>query len=430
MERTKVTLYADGPAHISSFLSCPDRMQFSKEGSVRWQKEHKLVLSAKDNRIHVEGLPGASASTTFDQWLWLTPVSASSLFFLQDQKTNLWRSYKGTLLIGAVHEKLRVILESSLDDYVNSVLAGEMPEAYELEAIKAQAVAARSYALKPRIDHTKDQANVCDSYLCCQCFVGVPKKQSAKYLEAIHATSDQVLTYASAPILALFSACAGGHTENYEDCFSNLETNAFPDKPLPCLKGVTEGKTATQAYALNPASTLPYLWHKSNPDTFDAWSKHFRWHLNLSAQSLESHMHYIASKMLNDPEQAPYIVPSEKSVFGHIQSFEIIRRGSALTAMTMNVNTSKGLWQFNKELIIRNIFENPDLKLHRLPSARIFFEHTYDWQGLLSTLQIFGLGSGHGVGLQQDGAQGMARRGFTYKEILRHYYTGSQIERV
>jgi SpoIID/LytB domain protein len=60
----------------------------------------------------------------------------------------------------------------------------------------------------------------------------------------------------------------------------------------------------------------------------------------------------------------------------------------------------------------------------------MFLDHHYDANSLLSNLKIFGLGSGHGVGMQQDGAEGMARGKATYREILSHYYSHVRIDKV
>src|SRR5215472_241369 len=95
--------------------------------------------------------------------------------------------------------------------------------------------------------------------------------QNERQREAIEATNSQILTYNQAPILALFSACAGAHTENYDFCFSNLETDAFPDQPLPYLTGVPEGKGAQGAYK-DPETAIKKMWHAAAPDTYDAWS--------------------------------------------------------------------------------------------------------------------------------------------------------------
>jgi stage II sporulation protein D len=431
LERDAVAVVSNEPYQLTAFgqQECPPRNASTDHKAVPLSANHEIVISARDNRIRVDGL--SSTTTHFDHWLVAYPSGTSQRIQLKDNKPQAqFVPYRGTLIVGAFQNKIRVILECELDDYVKGVLAGEMPAAYELEALKAQCVAARTYGLHPRVDHTKDHCNVCDSFLCCQCFNGLGSKHSEKQKEAIEATTGLTLTYNDAPILALFSACAGGHTENYEFCFSNPRTNAFPDEPLPYLKGVSEGWTIKNSdFSRDTESLLKHIWNAPDPNTYDSQSKHFRWQLNLPAQSLESHMHYVVEQMLKDPDQAPFVIPPSSSIFGHIEALEVTSRGVAGTAMILSVKTSKGNWNFEKELTIRNLFKNPELSLKRLASARVFFQHSYESNGLLADLKIFGLGSGHGVGMQQDGANGMARRNFGFRQILAHYYTGAHLEK-
>ncbi|HNB21599.1 MAG TPA: SpoIID/LytB domain-containing protein, partial [Candidatus Melainabacteria bacterium] len=101
---------------------------------------------------------------------------------------------------------LRIILILDMEQYLKGVLESEIPSSYHIEALKAQAVAARTYALNPRISHERDNADVCDSYLCCQYFAGHKAVGSAKHTQAIEATSGEILKYGTKAILALFSS--------------------------------------------------------------------------------------------------------------------------------------------------------------------------------------------------------------------------------
>lgn len=321
---------------------------------------------------------------------------------------------------------LRVVLITNLEEYVKGVLQSEIPASYGLEAIKAQAVAARTYALNPRISHEKDNCSVCDSYLCCQYFAGVTAI-SERHRKAIDATAGKVLTFSDKPILALFSSCAGGHTESFENCFSDPMTGQFPMPALPYLKGVPEGKLPP-----NPGTEqyLRALWKVPRPATCDAWSPHFKWSVSLTGNQIEAHMHHVIETMLKDPTVAPFIVAPKSLRFGHVKSFEVQERGVAGTAIVLRVATSTGDWYIKKELVIRSVFKNSEAKISRLKSARVFFDHTKDRLGLLSRLNIHGLGWGHGVGMQQTGAQGLAKQGLSYQQILTHYFQGVSIATV
>ncbi len=323
-------------------------------------------------------------------------------------------------------ENLRLVLITTLEEYVKGVLQSEIPASYGLEAIKAQAVAARTYALNPRISHEKDDCNVCDSYLCCQYFAGAIAI-SDRHRKAIDATAGRVLTFADKPILALFSSCAGGHTENFEACFSDPVTGQFPMPPLPYLKGVAEGKVppdpGTEKY-------LRALWQVAHPQTADAWSPHFKWSVNMTGNQVESHMHHVIDTMMKDPTVAPFIVAPKSAKFGHVKSFEVKERGVAGTAILLRIATSTGDWYIKKELVIRSVFKNSEAKVSRLKSARLFFNVSTDRLGLVSRVNIRGLGWGHGVGMQQTGAQGFAKQGHSYQQILNHYFQGALIASV
>lgn len=338
-------------------------------------------------------------------------------------------SYAGEIRVENLGGKLRLSLRTDLDQYLRGVLESEMPASYHAEALKCQALAARTYALKPRLPHDRDHANVCDSYMCCQYFAGLGPID-ARIEKAVVETAGQVLTYANEPILALFSSNAGGHTENYENCFSDPLTNQFPPPALPYLKGVPEGKFTVAA---GSEEFVRYLYRtqaieKNTQFSADAWTPKFHFNVKLSADALEGHMHHVVEKLQAARDTAPFVIPPKSGKFGHIQRFDVLERGVSGVATTLNIKTSTGDWKIRKELVIRKAFANPDIKLARLNSARIYFTQETDHLNLLSALSIYGVGFGHGVGLQQTGAQGFAKAGQNYRQILAHYFPGSNIE--
>lgn len=335
--------------------------------------------------------------------------------------------YNGTIVVFSKNGHVRVCLVLDLDKYLNGVLHSEIPASYHLEAVKAQAVAARTYGLNPRIDHLKDGVNVCDSWLCCQYFGGLTTVSSPTHERAIHETLGEILTYQDKPILALFSSCAGGHTENYNNCFSDPNTGEFPPPALPYLTGVAETRTKTNLKLSDEANLRKF--YAAAPYTVDASASNFKWKVHLTADELESHMHATIDAMLKD-ERAPFVVAPPSSKFGHIESFRVVKRGVSGCAIEIEVKTSTGTWRVMKELVIRDLFKTPEKKLARLKSARIFFDQDHDKLGHLASLSISGMGWGHGVGLQQTGAQGWAKEGSKYQSILAHYFAGSRIQKV
>lgn len=389
---------------------------------------HVLTVVWQDGML-AAGTAGSSRNRLSSKRIDITTIPPDSLFTLKSAATSKSpaksaRTYKGRLEVSVKPDGMRLTLVTGLETYVQGVLQSEVPAYFKLEAMKAQAVVARTYGLHPRLSHAPDNFNVCDSYLHCQAFNGL-QQLNANQQAAISSTAAEILTYDGAPALALFSACAGGHTESYEYCFSDPITDAFPPPAIPYLSGVPEG-TLPAGYPSEEA--LRVLFATKHPATDDAWSaSSFRWQVDISADALEAHMHHYAKQLMKDPQFSPFIHPAASGIFGHIKSFTVTQRGVAGTAMHLQVDTTSGAWIFDKELTIRSLFENPDVKLKRLKSARIFFNHKYDHLGLLHSLEICGFGSGHGVGLQQVGAQGLADRGENYRQILSHYYRSAAI---
>lgn len=343
--------------------------------------------------------------------------------------------YHGTLRVAAApgnKNTLSLSLNLSLDSYLRGVLASEMPASYHAEALKGQALCARTYALHPRVPHDKDDVHVCDSYLCCQYFAGHAGSVDNRIEAAIVGTAGQILTYQQKPILALFSSNAGGHTEDYENCFSDPLSGAFPPPSLPYLRGVAEGDFSSFKGQPGSPDFLRYLYdNAARGEAFspDNWTPKFHFSHSFSADSLEAHMHHTVEKLMSEKDSAPYVIPPPSHKFGHIKKFRVVKRGVSGCLIELAVETSTGNWQFKKELVIRKLFENPEAGVKRLNSARIFFGETFNNLGLLETLSVKGLGFGHGVGFQQTGAHGLAKfRGLNYRQIIAHYFKDVEIE--
>lgn len=412
--------------HSEVTLSSASPLQFGTvEAEAAELGVSRVTVRAVGTGLQMVGLEGRGHHDSAKFYFRAPSITVSSLTRGKNSP-----SYVGLLRLENFGGKLRLSLRLSLDQYLRGVLEAEMPASYHPEALKCQALAARTYALKPRISHEKDHANVCDSYLCCQYFAGSPRALDPRIEAAVSNTASQVLTYGDEPILALFSSNAGGHTENYENCFSDPLTGQFPPAPLPYLRGVSECR-GEKPFAYQGAALIKHLYESArrgeNP-TLDSWTPKFHWRVEIDADSLEAHMHNVVKK-LTVGDTAPFVIPPPGARFGHIEKLEVIKRGVSGVAVEMAIRTSHGDWLLKKELTIRKAFANPEANLARLNSARILIDHHYEGAkpNLLKSISIAGLGFGHGVGLQQTGAQGFARAGFSYREILAHYFPGTAI---
>ncbi|NLN76865.1 MAG: SpoIID/LytB domain-containing protein [Armatimonadetes bacterium] len=151
------------------------------------------------------------------------------------------RKYRGAIEVSAQNGTLHVVNVVKMDDYLPGVLAGEMPSDFHIEALKTQAVAARSYTIRQRRRHNDDGFDLCDN-VHCHVYEGTIGERPA-YLSAIAATAGQTLMHNGQVASIMYSADCGGVTESYAD----VDKHA-----VPYLICVTE-----------PTGIAHKLWEKS-----------------------------------------------------------------------------------------------------------------------------------------------------------------------
>ncbi len=154
--------------------------------------------------------------------MWVEP-SGEGYVYIGD------RWYRGKTLVAPTGNSLTAINYVDLEQYLYSVLGSEMNGNWPLEALKAQAVAARTYAIYKRQESSGGVYDVVNTQ-ASQVYNGIEKESPGTYA-AVQATAGQVLTYNNQVILSVFHACSGGHTENVEDVWSEA---------LPYLRGVPD----------------------------------------------------------------------------------------------------------------------------------------------------------------------------------------------
>ncbi|NLM51729.1 MAG: stage II sporulation protein D [Firmicutes bacterium] len=278
----------------------------------------------------------------------------------------------GEIMVKVYRHDLEEVVEMPLEEYLVGVVAAEMPAAFALEALKAQAVSARTYTVKQMLIFggagcsRHPGADICTDPEHCQAWVDDEKilakwpredaaQNYAKIRTAVQETAGQVLTYEEEYIEAVFHAHCGGHTANSEEVWAAA---------LPYLRGKVCNYCAGTRWSQTEYVFTPEKFIQALGDRFAA--------LPVAAGEL--------------PLQAP-----ERTASGRIKSLRIA--GETVSG---------------KDL--RQALD--------LPSTRIFW--TYEDQNIKFTVH----GYGHGVGLCQYGAGGMAQGGKTYAEILQYYYTG------
>ncbi|MDR2603327.1 MAG: SpoIID/LytB domain-containing protein, partial [Puniceicoccales bacterium] len=299
----------------------------------------------------------------------------------------------------------------ALEDYLKSVVPNEMPIKFGVEALKAQAVVARNYAIAPRIKEFKE-FDLYDS-VASQVYFGINTEHPTAN-QAVKETEGIILLHGGNPILALYFSTSCGHTENYENAFSDPKTNAFPGSPLPYLKGKPDNPKIGNLRDEDTARKF----FKSYPKLLDGESKYFRWQKEWDAQELKK----ILKASLAEQKASGLIdgFSFNPNDLGDIQRIDVKRRGVSGQIMELVIVTTAQKISVKKELVIRRVFKKDGVAL---PSANCVFEHSVDQNGKLTKITAYGGGFGHAVGMSQYGAGFMARQfNKSFDQILKWYY--------
>ncbi|MBP3820735.1 SpoIID/LytB domain-containing protein [bacterium] len=323
--------------------------------------------------------------------------------------------YRGEIhLVSSSHNgKFYIVNSLPLEDYLKGVVPNEMPVHFGLEALKAQAVAARNYVLSPRVKANPNY-DVVDS-VASQVYFGAntEKELSSK---AVEETRGIVALYNWDLILALYSSTAGGYTESYENAFSDPLTKKFPAESKPYLIAKPDNPDFGDLREEDKA----YEFYTSKPKSFDINSSYYRWTREWTQDELQQEVQNHIAGQSSAGFVHPQVVKGE--VIGKILRLTVLERGASGKIMKLQIETDCGNYIVEKELVIRRLFTE---KGKALPSANFVLKQEFDEYGNLIRVKAYGGGFGHGVGLSQFGAGYMASKLHkSFEEILKHYYSG------
>jgi len=298
--------------------------------------------------------------------LLVLPFSSEKVSGKLDEKLQKQKTSEPSIEVAVYRTKTKQIEKPDLEDYVVGVVASEMPATFEKEALKAQALTARTYIVKqlmyggnssvPKGAVVEDTTN----FQVYQNMDELKKEWKDKYnrnlnkiREAVEATAGQILTFNGSPITAAFFSTSNGYTENSED---------YWDQPVPYLKSVKSP------------------WDKSSPK-------------------------------FSFKEEIP-ISTFENKLGVHVTNSENI---GTITSRTHGKRVGTVMIG-GKQFTGREIRDKLELR-----SA------DFSWVRKGDEIIVTTKGYGHGIGMSQYGANEMAKKGKNYQEIVKYYYQGVQI---
>lgn len=313
----------------------------------------------------------------------------NDLYYLEQLVRVNERRYRGDITIRRTtgNPGMTIINTVQLEEYLYGVIKNEISPDWPLEAVKAQAVAARTYALASTNKHKDDGYDVCPT-VHCQVYGG-RESEAPRSLEAVDATRGLVLLHSGKLITALFHSSSGGYTENSENVWSS---------PLPYIRGVED---------------------------FDQNSPTFKWEKKLTVAELEraiSQAGYKIGKLksveLSQLKKAP-AASKDRGISGRVKTIDV--QG---TAGRVQIPGTKLRTMLDLKSTLFDI--DTGLPVKGNSTIRRVSGRTGD------AIVISGYGWGHGLGLSQWGAKAMAEKASPrdteyFKTILKHYYQGVQI---
>ena len=275
-----------------------------------------------------------------------------------------YRQYRGRLQITPDNRNgLRVLNHVPLEDYISSVVGSEM-NFREIEALKAQAVVSRTYALWSIHQSPWDDFDLKD-FEANQVYIGeIPT--SPWYRDAAMITHGEILTWSGELILSAFSSTCGGKTANNDDVWSG--------RPLPYLRSIDDGDVCSI-------------------------SPHHKWEFSLTRDELNRILDERYGFRVNHTEL-------EKDESGRVR-----------TVIFKNSRDRELSFSGNEFRLMINRFKDP----LSIRSTK------FNWDEENGEIKISGGGLGHGVGMCQWGARGFAQNGWNYKDILSFYFSGTKI---
>ena len=400
-------------------------------------------FSAKENVVSVVDGKLFFNSCRYDN-LCFVPKGDGSRFLLYDVVIGVnfhWQRKENQLFAGELHfivedGEVRAVNRLPVEDYLVSVISSEMSATSSLELLKAHTIISRSWLYAQlqrsekvqqsvlgwenedeiirwyaREDHTLFDFCADDH---CQRYQGVTRAANPNVERAVRETNDIVLKYDGEVCDARFSKCCGGVTERFSACWENEDYDYLralrdcgDDEPLPDLTNEASARewieSEPMAFCSNAdKGVLSQVLNGYDQETNDF----YRWRVEYTQEGLSQ------------------LIKRRSGVdFGTIIDLQPVERAASGRLVKLRVVGSKRTVTVGKELEIRRWLSES----HLYSSA--FVVDKVEKEGV-PRFVFKGAGWGHGVGLCQIGAAVMGEKGYTYEQILKHYYPGAVLEKV
>jgi stage II sporulation protein D len=354
------------------------RVLISKNRNLRIRSDKSIPLIIKGQKFSNKKIKGLTVKKENNRTSLFFDKNKQKIYDLKNKVKlvvkssdgrGIWvgqKRYSGILNLLVLDSEILVINILGIEKYLSSVVGSEMPAKWPLEALKAQAIASRTYALKQKGNPIYD----IDSTQKNQVYNGL-ESRTYKTVRAVRSTRSLVLTYKNKLINALFHSSSGGMTENSQDVWKN---------------------------------EYPYL---SSVRDFDRNNPKLQWKKKFSSGELQK------------------LFPE----IGGIKKIEILNITNTGRVKNVKIFGKYGSDQISgvdirKRMNLKSTF----MRFKFIKDKKYISDNDNSNNPIEKTLIVFGQGSGHGVGMSQWGARYMASKGQKAERILKHFYKGVRIK--
>jgi stage II sporulation protein D len=336
-------------------------------------------------------------------------------------------SYRGSFSLRVNGSYVEVVNFLDLEDYVKGVVPNEMPASWSKEAVKAQAIASRSYAAASK--------STLASSVASQVYRGY-SSEDARSNAAVQETEELLVKFAGKPISALFYSSSGGQTANYGDVWNSSYASSYPY--IVSVPDIYEVSSYSNWSVTVPSSVILKSFGFS-----DSTTKLLDISLNPTGANGEVSGVTVKTSTGDKTIQGSEAVIRKLFPIGSSTNYNILYSNwftmtplkvqAASTDLSLSVQTSVGTESVTD---LKGKIVQTTSGTVTLDDSNVFIQTT---NGLISTgatgvneitsVTLNGKGFGHRLGMSQYGAKGYAEHGWTAIQILQHYYTGTTVSK-
>ena len=340
------------------------------------------------------------------------------------------RKYPGTLQDYETENGWVIVNEVPLEEYLRRVVPSEMPSGYAEEALKAQAVCARTYAVWQMQEYAypEYEAHVDDS-VSFQVYNQVESQESTD--QAVQATKGQIMLYEGRPVKAYYFATSCGVTTD-----EAIWEDADPTK-TPYIEGRRTGNGSLKK-SLTDETVFERFIRKKHAGDLEIAEPWYRWNCYLSLAQITDNVQkwlQVRSEKTKDGilvKNGDQWIKREDCDPGEIRSVSIEKRNTGGAALEMLMEGTKETLKIRYEYNIRLFLGAPEEKVYKndgtvkegsplLPSGYFVLEPVQENEKTVG-YEVYGGGLGHGAGMSQNGARILAEQGESYESILHYFY--------